>query len=227
MSIEHHPDITTLMAFGAGTLPGPYATVVATHLAMSEGGRDTLRHINTIGGALLNAEPEAELADGALDRLMRALGEDERIDVIPHDERSTPDEVPQPLRPYLPNGLKGVRWKWTGPGVASANLAWDKDGRSRLMLLRVAAGRPVPEHGHGGQELTLILSGAFSNNLIDRALLGYVVDYVLFHTPVWSFAVFNLADAFITVGAGMVILEELLVWRREAKADGDGGSGGG
>ena len=39
------------------------------------------------------------------------------------------------------------------------------------------------------------------------------IDYILFHTPVWSFAVFNLADAFITVGAVLVMLEELLIWR--------------
>jgi signal peptidase II len=60
----------------------------------------------------------------------------------------------------------------------------------------------------------LILGGAFGN-LIDRITLGYVIDYVLFHTPIWSFAVFNLADAFITVGAIMVVLDELLSWRRE------------
>ena len=70
----------------------------------------------------------------------------------------------------------------------------------------------------GGQRLArfgfaLIVGGAIGN-LIDRVWHGYVVDYVLFHLPSWSFAVFNLADAFITVGAGLVILDEFLVWRR-------------
>jgi len=60
----------------------------------------------------------------------------------------------------------------------------------------------------------LVIGGAIGN-LIDRALLGYVIDYFLFHTPVWSFAVFNLADAAITVGAGLIILDELLAWRRD------------
>lgn len=60
----------------------------------------------------------------------------------------------------------------------------------------------------------LIVAGALGN-LIDRVTLGYVIDYFLFHTPVWSFAIFNLADAFITIGAGLVILEEFLAWRRE------------
>ncbi len=60
----------------------------------------------------------------------------------------------------------------------------------------------------------LIIGGAIGN-LIDRAVYGHVIDYILFHTPAWSFAVFNLADAFITVGAIMVLLEEFLGWRRQ------------
>ena len=56
----------------------------------------------------------------------------------------------------------------------------------------------------------LIISGALGN-LLDRFLYGHVIDYVLFYTETWSFAVFNLADSFITVGAGAVILDELLL----------------
>lgn len=68
----------------------------------------------------------------------------------------------------------------------------------------------------------LIIGGAIGN-LIDRVTLGYVIDYFLFHTQAWSFAVFNLADAFITVGAGLVVLQEVLDWWSDrsssAKAD--------
>ena len=63
----------------------------------------------------------------------------------------------------------------------------------------------------------LILGGAMGN-LIDRAAYGHVVDYILLHTQNWSFAVFNLADAFITVGAALVVLEEFTAWRRETEA---------
>lgn len=63
----------------------------------------------------------------------------------------------------------------------------------------------------------LVVGGAIGN-LIDRVMNGYVVDYILFHLPTWSFAVFNLADAFITIGAALIILEEFLGWRRERKA---------
>lgn len=55
----------------------------------------------------------------------------------------------------------------------------------------------------------LIIAGA-AGNIFDRFLYGHVIDYILFHTDTWSFAVFNLADSFITVGAGCVILDEVL-----------------
>ncbi len=55
----------------------------------------------------------------------------------------------------------------------------------------------------------LIIAGA-AGNIFDRFLYGHVIDYILFHTQTWSFAVFNLADSFITIGAGCVILDEIL-----------------
>jgi signal peptidase II len=58
-----------------------------------------------------------------------------------------------------------------------------------------------------------IIVGGAIGNLIDRLRLGYVVDYVFFHTPVWSFAVFNLADAFISVGAALILIDEFLLAR--------------
>mgnify|MGYP001817427722 CR=1 FL=1 len=65
----------------------------------------------------------------------------------------------------------------------------------------------------------LIVGGAIGN-IIDRALLGYVVDMFLFSLESWSFAVFNLADAFISIGAAAIILDELLNWRTQKSIDG-------
>jgi signal peptidase II len=85
-----------------------------------------------------------------------------------------------------------------------------------IVFVLYLAVRTEPGHVFARTGFALIVGGA-AGNLVDRALLDHVVDYVLFHTPVWSFAVFNLADAFITVGAGLVILQELLNWHAERK----------
>ncbi|PSH67624.1 signal peptidase II [Phyllobacterium brassicacearum] len=63
----------------------------------------------------------------------------------------------------------------------------------------------------------LIVGGAIGN-LIDRSLHGYVIDYILFHLPSWSFAVFNLADAYISIGAALVVIEEIVAWVRERRS---------
>ncbi|MDI7864736.1 signal peptidase II [Rhizobiaceae bacterium n13] len=60
----------------------------------------------------------------------------------------------------------------------------------------------------------MIIAGALGN-LLDRFFYGHVIDYILFYTQTWSFAVFNLADSFITVGAVCVILDEFLGSKRK------------
>jgi len=71
---------------------------------------------------------------------------------------------------------------------------------------------------HGGQKLfcwalALILGGALGN-VIDRLLHGYVVDFIQVHWRSWYFPSFNVADSAITVGAVLLILDELRRVRR-------------
>lgn len=70
----------------------------------------------------------------------------------------------------------------------------------------------------------LVVAGALGN-LIDRAVLGYVVDYLLFHVGNWYFAVFNFADALISVGAAAIVIDELFgrwIYRGEAQNNASG-----
>jgi len=68
---------------------------------------------------------------------------------------------------------------------------------------------------HGSQRLfafalSLILGGAIGN-VIDRLIHGMVVDFLLAHwNDRWYFPAFNVADSAITVGAVLLVLDELL-----------------
>ncbi|KAA6205430.1 MAG: signal peptidase II [Candidatus Tokpelaia sp.] len=72
-------------------------------------------------------------------------------------------------------------------------LFWRQNGRDRLACFGYL----------------LIIGGALGN-LLDRIRLHYVADFILFHLGNWSFAVFNLADSFITFGAFFIFLNEFL-----------------
>jgi len=54
--------------------------------------------------------------------------------------------------------------------------------------------------------LAFILGGALGN-LVDRALQGYVVDFIVVYYDQFYFPAFNVADSAITVGAGFLIID--------------------
>jgi signal peptidase II len=62
--------------------------------------------------------------------------------------------------------------------------------------------------------LALVLGGAIGN-LIDRVTLGYVVDFIDLYWGNWHFWAFNVADASITVGVVLMLLETLLPARQD------------
>ena len=101
---------------------------------------------------------------------------------------------------FLANAGGWQRWFFTGLGlVAAAVMVW---------MLR----------SHAGQRLfcaaiSLILGGAIGN-VIDRLLHGHVIDFLDFYWGRWHFPAFNVADCAITLGAGLLILDELLRVRR-------------
>jgi len=68
------------------------------------------------------------------------------------------------------------------------------------LLLSARVRKPLARFG-----TAVVLAGAVGN-LIDRFALGYVLDFF----EIRGFPVFNLADACITVGAGLIILHVLL-----------------
>lgn len=69
--------------------------------------------------------------------------------------------------------------------------------------------------------LALILGGALGN-LVDRVLLGYVVDFIVVHHQSWpwpEFPSFNIADSAITVGAGLLLIDMFYIQRKKQQVE--------
>jgi signal peptidase II len=106
-------------------------------------------------------------------------------------------------------------------GAAFSFLA-DAGGWQRWVFTGLSAGASICIfyllYSHAGQRLfcfalTCVLGGAVGN-LIDRVVYGYVIDFLDFYAAGWHFPAFNVADSAITLGAGCLILDELLRVRR-------------
>lgn len=181
MTIRHHLSDQLLMAYAAGQLPEAFNLVVATHVSLCDDCRARAASFDTVGGALL--EEAEEIAMGE-DALARAL---DRIETLPQATRSEPLRpsgiFPAPLADYVGGDLSTVRWRRVGGGVKQAILPTGKDASVRLLF--IPAGKAVPDHGHRGMELTLVLQGAFAdaNDRFDRGDIE-IADEDLEHTPV-------------------------------------------
>ena len=101
---------------------------------------------------------------------------------------------------FLSNGSGWQRWFFTAIGVAAALFIV-------VMLARHSSQRLF------STALALIAGGALGN-VVDRLIHGHVVDFLLFFHRDWSFPAFNVADSAITVGATLLILDELMRVRK-------------
>lgn len=177
--IRHHPTKSLLMAHAAGTLSDAFDLVVATHVSVCDECRAEIGAFETLGGSLLeSATPVPPMAGSLAAVLERPVADPPPIP--PADPVSV---FPAPLRRVARGDLSTIRWRRLGGGVSQAVLA--KSGTSSVRLLRIAAGVAVPDHGHKGSELTMVLAGAFEDET-DRFGAGDVeiADPTLVHQPV-------------------------------------------
>jgi signal peptidase II len=83
--------------------------------------------------------------------------------------------------------------------------------------------RRLPARGNGllAAGLSLVLGGALGN-VIDRVAYGHVIDFIRVHYGEWYFPAFNVADSAITIGAVLLILDNLFDFRRSKREEAAG-----
>ncbi len=85
---------------------------------------------------------------------------------------------------------------------------WLLTGLTALISLAVAVWMWRETNRWQGLALALVLGGALGN-IVDRVRFGAVADFIHLHAGGWSFYVFNIADAGITVGVALLLLTSL------------------
>lgn len=159
--IKHHLTDATLMGYASGTLPEAFSLVVASHVSLCDECRARLEEFEAVGGAVLDETPDCEMDDDSFAATMAMIAEMPAEGRIERSVAAAPGVLPQPLRDYVGGDLDAIRWKSVGGKVRQAVLPTSKDASARLLY--IPAGVPMPEHGHKGTEMTLVLQGAFED----------------------------------------------------------------
>ncbi|WP_372614095.1 ChrR family anti-sigma-E factor [Aquicoccus sp.] len=175
--IAHHIPDNLLIAYAAGTLPKPFALVVAAHVSLCDECRARLAAHEATGGAIIEDSTPEQISESLRDRVLDAL--DAPFDLPTPQSRQ--GVYPGPVM----EALKGHPPKWKRMGMGNRQCIIDHGPEGSVRLLWIPPGQAVPDHGHNGLELTLVLQGAFED---ETGHFGpgdlEVADADLEHTPI-------------------------------------------
>jgi len=184
LNIKHHLTDQILAGYSAGQLSEAADLLVAAHLSMCDQCRATSESYDALGGALLEGDAlsiaASPMSDDSLAATL-ALIQNAPAPVKPKKPRKR--DLPAPVCDYIGGDVDDIRWSTVGMGVKQSKLVSSSEATARLLF--IPAGVAVPHHGHHGQELTLVLKGAFTDET-DHFGPGDVeiADEHLEHTPV-------------------------------------------
>jgi putative transcriptional regulator len=165
MNVRHHVSDELLVSYEAGSLAEGWSLAVATHLALCPTCRRRAAMAAAVGGALLESIDAVDVAPTSFDAVMAKIaGAEPVVNGSPEHPGERPLILPQPLRSYVGGDVDAIRWRRLGMSARHFPIATG-DGQTSVRLLFIPAGEPVPEHGHRGPELTVVVDGS----LVDGA----------------------------------------------------------
>lgn len=179
-----HPDIHWLTDYAAGNLPMSQALCISAHLSFCSQCRKQVEQLNSLGGMMLNSpiansptsEAELPLSDVEISDSLRS----QMLDLISNDQSTTgsatltavasandepsntESDLPRCLNKLIPNGTNQLHWQKLGTAVSVARLAAG-DTQREVALHKIKAGGRVGNHDHKGREVTVVLTGSFSD----------------------------------------------------------------
>ena len=177
--IQHHIPDDLLMRYSTGVLPEAFDLIIAAHISMCDDCRASADSLDAIGGNLIDRCGTEAVADDSFLQTLDLIKGSEPV----QPRVSRDPTLPVPLADYVDGSLESVKWRSLGLGVKQAILPTGPEATARLLY--IPAGTAVPDHGHSGTELTLVLQGAFEDATA-RFARGDVetADADLEHTPI-------------------------------------------
>ncbi|WP_282604926.1 ChrR family anti-sigma-E factor [Pelagibius sp. Alg239-R121] len=167
----NHVTDELLAAYAAGNLSEAQSLLVATHSALCPECRAAIAEFEAVGASFLEEIAPESMRAGSLDSVLARLDQEEMPanNVVQHPSSySAPDRqigevlLPQPLRGYVGSDLRDVTWRPVIRGLEEAELKVSGP-EFNVRLIKVAAGAAMPQHSHQGEELTLVLTGAYQD----------------------------------------------------------------
>jgi putative transcriptional regulator len=159
MTVKHVLNEQLAMGYAAGVLPEAFDVVVAAHLSLSDESRALVSSFEAVGACVME---ECDCVEMQSDAFVSTLDRIKNSGIVVKKTK-TKSVLPEPVQKYFGGDVDKVKWKSLGGGVKQAILP--TEGKAQARLLFIPAGQSVPDHGHRGTELTLVLQGSFADEV--------------------------------------------------------------
>ena len=180
-NVRHHPKTETLADFAAGRLDEARSVVIASHLAFCPSCARVVNDFEMLGGAILDATDPVPMAADALEKILQKADGAANVVIPAQPASDTTPERNLPISNYLDKNIDDIQWKGVSPGMAQHVLNAEGYRKGVLRLLKIDPGTQMPKHTHKGNELTLILRGAYEDEVGEFAV-GDLADLDGEHT---------------------------------------------
>lgn len=159
---EREVALNALLAdYAAGHLNPALHSLVAAHLEMKPDNRSFVSSLEAVHARALEDVAPIEVSNrqAILDRIF-AAGDHQ----VPVALRNRSAGLPQALFGYVGRDLEDIKWRSVLPGLKEFRIS-EKGSDTEASLLWIRSGSRMPAHTHDGQEVTLVLKGAFSDTM--------------------------------------------------------------
>ena len=162
--IHRHPELDLLIEYASGSLSAAPSISVTTHLHYCKQCADAVESLSELGGQLMSSTEEVPVSDGLFDKIIVGIdagGEEfaaTATSVKCSDSISS--QLPSYVQRLLPEGH--LDWRRLSPSLKAAPVSVGEENYE-LALHRIDAGGKAPEHEHKGREITVVLTGSFSD----------------------------------------------------------------
>ena len=137
MTITHHLDDATLLAFAAGTIGEAHGILVASHLSMCPTCHAAFRQAESLGGGILESQTEQAVSDVCRAATLASLD----AVIAPQSKSKPKSDLPIALARVVGGiSLADVKWQKRAPGVAVFDIPMSKGSKTKLKMLRLGQG---------------------------------------------------------------------------------------
>ena len=166
MKITHYPSEEVLLDYVSGSLNEVWSLAVATHLSLCPQSRRTVSDMEAVAGKFLSEVEGTKVSTNLFEKIAVTIDneccdDDEELEAS--EEKVDKFCLPEPLRSCAGGDVDDLKWRKFGSSAQQTLVLASKSG-TVARLLKIPAGKPVPEHTHSGQEMTLVLDGAFEDH---------------------------------------------------------------